>query len=397
MKKIFSILGVGLFAVTSMLIYNGCSSSGGSDNPGSLNNRPETITYTGPGSFYSIVMNNDGTCEVEIRENYDDADPIFTVACEFEPLDNGVLELTVTGVDPDDAEDGPTIGEKAHAIEIVGFGVFLLPLGGDEIIPMLSSGSCPDDDFNANWIVAQRQRDDEDSTSDEQDYFGTFSYDVGSDTGEVTAKRALADGFPEVTSGSDESITGECSDGFLSLSDEMTDDPISNLWLTTNGGAIVQTFEQNMDTMEFETSSAIVAFPRQTNDIADMEGTFRGMLFQGGDGDVNSDDANNFFVEMTFNDSGEGTGRQVTSINPWETGDDAATITLEDASDIGPGWYTGVLSVPDEADANIACSFISNIDSTTLDALLCVGQSPGDIAEDNDNPGSINFLMVKQD
>ncbi|MCB1197876.1 MAG: hypothetical protein KDK51_05840 [Deltaproteobacteria bacterium] len=389
MKKTFGIGGVCLLAALSFFYY-GCSSSG---DGGDSIARTETITYSGPGSFMKATLNADGTGSIEIREMHTDVDPLMTVAVDFEEVDDtGVLEFTVTGVDPEDIDDGPTIGAKAHAIEILGFGLFMLPLGGDEILPMLTAGDCATEDFTANWIQAQGGGD-SDASSEDRDFFGTFSYDISENTGEVTSKNALTDGFPDIAVEGQESITGSCENGLMSLEED--GDPVALMFLTDNGGAIVQTFELNEETEEFETGSAIVAFPKQVNSIEGLEGTFRGILFQGGENN-NSEDANNFFVEMTFDDAGQGTGRQVTQVNPWETGDDAATISLA-ASDIGDGWYTGTLDVPDEASANIACSFIENIEDSTTDALLCVGQSPGDLAEASDQVGAINFLMVKQD
>lgn len=397
MNKFAGILGICLLAGSSFFYY-GCSSSSSSssNNPGSLANRPETITYSGPGSFYTSTLNNDGTCEVEIREMHTDEDPVFTVECEFEPLDNGVLDITVTGVTPDDLEDGPTVGGKAYGVEVVGFGLFLLPQDGNEIIPMLTAGTCPEADYSANWLIAQGGGDD-DTTDEERDFFGTFAYDVSENTAEVTSKNALTDGFPNVALNEEESIEGTCEDGLISLTED--DDPVALLFLTENGGAIVQTFEENEESEEFETASSIVAFPPDADaTIADLEGTFHGILFQGGGEDENNDneDVNNFFVEMTFDDAGAGTGREVTQINPWETGEDAATISLEESA-IGDGWFTGTLDVEGEASANLACSYVGDVEGTTVDALLCIGQSPGDLANENESVGAINFLMVRSE
>jgi len=330
--------------------------------------RPDTLTYTGPGSFYSIVMNNDGTFSMSVKENYEDSTPFMTIEGEYQPVGNGVTEFVVsTSTTTGDASDAPQKGEKAYGMEAIGFGMFLLPVGGSEVIPMMVQGSCPTDNFNANWIVAQNTEGNPSSDTD-RDFFGTFSYNATTGDAEVIKKRNLVD-FSQVTGGSGGAFTTDgCEDGFLQISDGSDS---ANLWLTANGGAMVETL------FEGQRNSTIFALPRDSNELSDLEGTFRGILVSNEDSE---DDSENFFVEIKFDDAGNGTGFQVTSINPWELGDDGAVMTLAANSNVGAGWYTGTLEVPDESGSttvNLACTFTQNIDNSNQDVLLCISQTPG--------------------
>lgn len=410
MKKHWTWGALGSMLMIS-LVYIGCSSSG-SDNPGSLDNRPETITYTGPGSFYSAVLNSDGTFEIEIREQYSDVDPELTVTGMFEPLDNGVLELTVGGFEPASA-DGPENGEKAYGVEALGYGLFLLPLGGDEMIPMLASGGCPTADFDANWIVAQAgegENDQKNAMNEDQDFFGVFRYDHDTLTATLPKTYALGGDFNDLGPGNFPDIELDCENGFLPVpADEESDSDPINFWFSEIGGVMVEAQEESEEEGEYVRNSTIFALPSDANTVADLEGTFRGILFESDPDADEGIDPDNFFIEITFNTDGTGVGYPVTSVNPWtvEAGE-AGTIELEAFVAAGDGWYKGTLvteSEGGEAVANIGCTFTANISGTTNDILLCVGQSSGDIGSgdtiiDEDEmevpfATSINFILVK--
>lgn len=330
--------------------------------------RPETTTYTGPGSFYSMVMNNDGTFTVSVKENYSDASAFMTIEGTFESVGNGVTEYTVeSATTTGPASEAPQKGDKAYGMEAIGFGMFLLPLGGNEVIPMMIQGDCPTADFTANWVTAQNTGG-SDSTDVNSDFFGTFSYNGTTGEGEVVKKRNLVD-FAQVTGGGSGVFSTEsCEDGFLQIS---AGDDTANMWLTANGGAMVETF------FEGQRNSTIFALPRDSNELADLEGTFRGIVVNNG-GDPTSD-SENLFAELEFDGSGNGTGRQITSINPWELGDEGVVFSLEKNSSVGSGWYTGTMEFSEGGSpttANVGCAFTQNLNDSGQDIMLCTAQQP---------------------
>lgn len=350
--------------IMGVVIYS-CSSKSGS--------RTDNVTYTGPGSFYSAELNSDNTFVISVKENYDDSSPFMTIEGTFEELDSGVIEFTVSSATTTGPSDeAPQEGDKAYGIEATGFGLFLIPDGhSDEVIPMMVQGECPTENFVGNWVIVQNTEE-KDSTDVNQDFFGTFSYDADSGIGEVSQKHNLANFEETPPSGSMEFTTDDCQDGFLQIS---SGDESANMWLTSIGGAMVETFSEG------ERNSTIFALPKDDNSLADLEGTFRGIVVDNGDSEGGGD-SENFFVEVEFDNSGVGVAHPVESINPWElSSDEAGTITLSSAaSAVGDGWYTGTLEVTDGVDTmsvNISCSFAQNVNDLQRDVLLCTAQSPG--------------------
>ena len=70
-------------------------------------------------------------------------------------------------------EDAPAPGDTAWAVEAQGYALMLYTQG-DNFVPMIKAGTCPTENFTANWVIA-RKRADANATGIAEDYFGSFA------------------------------------------------------------------------------------------------------------------------------------------------------------------------------------------------------------------------------
>ncbi len=334
----------------------GCGSSSSSSSS------VASDAYNGPGSKWDVELFADSTFTIERRATpLTDVD--MTVVGTYERYDSGFVGLTV---DTATGTDAPSQGETAWALEVPGYAFLLKPTAGDQMIAMVTAGTCPTSDIDANWVMV-KQRSDADATDSGTDYFGSFNYDVSSDTPSLPSKHALAGGFADVVD-SGGLGSGTCENGLMLVGDAPD---IAAMYLTSTGGAIVQTNINNEADSQF-----VFALSQQAiGDISNLEGSYAGMLFD----DNMADGSNIQPVALTCDDSGSCTGTMVTDITTGAVSTDSVTLTLNGAVDsLGDGFVTGLISDGGSNPGNLACMVELNADSSGKDIVNCVGQSPGD-------------------
>lgn len=342
----------------SLSLVAGCGSSS-STSVSSGNSK----AYNGPGSKWDVELFSNSNFSIERRNS--PTDPVTTeIEGSYARYDSGFLGLTVesaTGV------YAPSPGDEAWALEVPGYALLLKPLDGDQLIPMVSAGTCPSGDFDANWVIV-KQRVGADAEDSDQDYFGTFSYDRSTATAELPSKRALSTGFPTVLGGS--SLDGNsCSNGLMLVG---TAPDIAAMYLTNTGGAIVQTNINDEDDAQFILALA----QKEIGSLDQLDGDYAGMLF-----DESNPDGNKIAPVAMSCDTGVCTGTLVTDIETGTTSADTVTITLNGTLNFpNDGFVTGTIA--DSSDSgNLAC--MADIDANNQDKTIvsCVGQSPGDNAQ----------------
>ena len=362
MKSMNKIVGLAFIAM-SLFMYN-CSedNGGGSNIPSELISG--TKNFSGPGSFWTASLDYDNeTFEIDQADEFG-GDVNFTVTGGFERLDSGFLKMTVDTVTPENLQDGPANGDAAYALEIPGFALILKPLDGDEIIPMLIGGDCPEDTFEANWVIAQNTNP-RPANDDEQDWFGIFravSDGNGNFTPSIPSYYAL-EGFTEVPVNDPGFNALECNDGFGQLTNG--NDVQANMWFTSSGGVMVETFENG------DRNSTILALPAEEFTIADLEGTWNGLVIDE-DSDNEVDPAT-----ITLDSSGEGTGQKYTDIEANEVESGGVSVQLNNANSPLDGFVTGTLN----NDTEIACTVAFNVAGSSKDLMFCNGQNPNDVTK----------------
>ncbi|MCB0326812.1 MAG: hypothetical protein KDD52_04250 [Bdellovibrionales bacterium] len=359
MSRILSTAFLALF-----FVLMSCSSTGGGSgrtfDPSKVN-VTGSIDYSGPGSFWTGSVNyDDSTFEFEVAPDTGEA-VTLTVEGTVERLSTGFLLLTVTSAS---GADAPSAGDQAYAMDIPGFAFLVKPLDNDgEVIPMVSMGNCPSADLALNWLIVQ-PRDGALADDSNQEWGGQFSFDQSAGTASVDSDFNLVD-FSSTGNSPQSMPSVSCSNGFMEINDGM--DHVADMWLTSEGGAIVAT----RDTMLDEKEQSILAIPQQDISISDLEGFFYGLVI--------SDD-NIQPVSVELNSQGEGSGQGYEDIETAEL-ESGGGVSLDFSvnSSLGDGWISGTLSGEGQ-ERNIACSAAADMGQLSQTILFCVGQDIGDDA-----------------
>jgi hypothetical protein len=342
-----------------------------SDNQTNTNDQ-ETIleqNYNGPGSKWDVEL-TDNNFRIIRRENIESGINL-TVSGTFERLDSGFLKFEVddaTGV------DAPEAGDMAWALEVPGYTLFLNPIGeGSQMIPMVSSGECPTEDFSANWVLVKKASDAR-ADEEQRDFFGTFSFTAETGTATLPAKYALQNYTPLEAN---QSLSGgDCEDGIMQVDDAL-------MYLTSNGGAIVQT-----GLSEPEDSSFIFALSQKAiSDINNLDGDYAGILFD------DSLDSGEKIAPISLSCvSGTCSGNIVTNIDDNTLSEEeAATIVLDGTvDDLADGLVVGTIGIGQET-GSLACMADVNVLDSGKKMVSCISQSP------NDNSKMFNILFVSKD
>lgn len=273
------------------LILAACSAS---ESGGTIDN-----AYQGLGSRWSIEFSGENFTLTYDAESDGTVD--MTAEGTFVSFETTKFrKLTVTS---SSGVDAPAAGEQAYGLEIPGFAFFLKPLSeNSEPIVMVKSGACPSSNFVANWIIAKYQEPTQTPKADEQDAFGTATFNLASDTATIV-QYDFTDGRELQTNLI--SLIG-CESGTMTFDDG---DAGGTMYVTSNGGMLVN-----------PGSGIIFAAPQLTADpaVSDLEGTYSGLLFSNNETTP---------AKVVLNSSGVGTGR---AIDP-ETDDNAdmSTVALE--------------------------------------------------------------------
>ena len=323
-----------------------------------------TVNYSGPGSYYDVSMDYDNNMfEMDVYDEYNGTLE-FSIDGSFERLSTGFLKLTVEN--SSDTDNGPSAGDQAFAMDLPGFALIVKPIGdgNDEVIPMLAGGSCPSEEVNLNWIIAQGH-DEKDPSAANQEWFGGFTWD-GNGSAEVTSDYSLADNFPSPdNAGGFDSIS--CDNGFAQIIE--SNEVQANLWLTAGGGAMVETFDSG------DRNQTILALPQQEVATSNLEGSYYGLVLGGGDGPEP--------VQVILDNSGSGTGAAYTDVESGDVDSESVNIDLDvaDSAEISEdGWFTGTISAGSTS-GNMACSGAVGVGDLNQTILFCVGQDPGGDAD----------------
>ncbi|VAW64610.1 hypothetical protein MNBD_GAMMA08-843 [hydrothermal vent metagenome] len=355
-------------------VLSGCSSSSNS-GAGSQEN------YNGPGSKWDLSLTGGATGNFNIDhfQTGDLVNPDYNVKGTYIRQSSGFVTLIVTEVTNFIGTNGPLVGETAWAIEVPGYAFLLKPTSGDQMIPMVESGSCPTADMTGNFVVVKKDLTnggDSGASDAARDFFGTFNYDFASSVTTLPELRAITSGFPSLTS--DPLPAATCASGILTFTDTI-------LYLTSNGGGIVHlgTATPNDD----EDDSFLFALSQKAiTNVSNLDASYAGILF-----DQNATVGEQIQPIALTCTSGSCTGNIVDDITTGSlVSGSLANINLIGTVDsIANGLITGTISF-DSTTGNLAC--MADIDSlgTGKKIISCVGQSP----DNNANMFNVIFVSI---
>ncbi len=317
--------------ITAIGIALGIVACGGSD---SASTAPTTATaYSGPGSKWDISLSSDNTFSVTHRDTA--ADPVdMTVTGSYTRQANGIVKLTVgAAVDgAGGALSSPANGDTAWALDVPGYAFMLRPMDAtnDQLIPMVVSGECPTTNLNGNWVTVKTDAG-TDATNTGRDFFGTFTFDSATQTGNLPSRYSLAN--PTSTLGANPIGNGTCSDGIMSISDGI-------MYLATNGAIVRIGTDTPADSTD---DNFIFALGQKSiTSIANLEGTYAGMLFD----DNNTAGSKINPVRMVCDNAGACTAAQfdtdLTTALPGSVAFDFSGGTPDIPSS---GWYLIIITI----------------------------------------------------
>lgn len=324
-------------------------------------------SYSGPGSVWNTTLNSNGTFQITKAPNSSSAIDL-TVNGNYSTLSTGFLKLTVTSATGTDA---PAAGDAAYALDVPGYVFVLKPIGsGDQIIPMVVSGGCPTTDIDANWVKVNLD-DTADLVADAatMDIAGTFNYAVATSAPSLPTRYDISGG--SLGAGTIPG-SGSCSDGVMTIG-------TVEMFLTSNGGAIVNTNTSDPTQSEF-----IFGFGQKAiSDNNSLDGEYSGLLFNG------SAVAGSQIQPVSLSCSaGVCTGTGYDNVETGSTTPGSVSITLNTPDVPSTGFITGTIT--DGTSGNIVCMFDINAVNSGKTIGSCAGQDPGD------NTKLFNVLLVSK-
>ncbi|MCB0405925.1 MAG: hypothetical protein KDD51_14175 [Bdellovibrionales bacterium] len=324
----------GLTVLISLVLLGSCGGSGS----GSSSN-----SYAGPGSDWSAQLFSDNSFTITESTNS------LTVNGTYSRLSSGFIKLTVSSATGTGA---PSPGDIAYGLDVPGFVFFLKPLSGDQVIAMVSSGSCPSGGLDFNWVSTNV----ESSVSNiaTKDTYGTFTWDQNSGSTSVSKKYAV--NAPTTDLGSQALSTLTCSSGVGSTG-------TAKMYFTSGGGAIV-----NTNTSDASTANFIVAMEKEPISAAsDLDGNWVGLVFDEG---AASDKVKPISASAS---SGTFTVSGITPDTGAASGAFSDTYTL---SNLNLDGNNGMFLFTASGSGKLGCiADITIQESSSKKVLLCAGQS----------------------
>lgn len=339
-------------------------------------------SYNGPGSEWTMSVSGT-TYTINMTDNSDSLE----VTATGSDLSTGHTKLTVSSATAGGSASAPSAGDVAHGIEVPGVAYLLKPMDpSSETIAMVSSGSCPTSNFNANWVIGGRDYDvssNSTATNTSKDWLGDISWNTS--TGDATFSSQFSMEDTTDLLGTDQvQNVGVCDGGVVSTSS-------IKVYFTTAGVAIVTT---NKDTSD---ESHIIAVPQTTlSNMSDLYGTYAGFYFE----DLST--TASYASTGTFAlDSGSTANLTVTQLSgeDLDTTSSFGTISFDTSSGLNSpanGFIRGSFGScsangsGSDGSCEVSCAAATNVNSSGKTLLYCVGQHPSD--EDR----RVTMLFVSQ-
>ena len=362
-----TVIAVGLAISLTLL---GCSS--GSDRSTStqtavtVQETGQARNYSGPGSKWDVVLNDDATFLIERRATAQ-TEVVLRVSGNYQSLDNGFTQFFVSSAQ---GEDAPAPGATAWGIEVPGFALFLKPddspFGG--FISMLDSGTCPSEPLLANWVVVKPQAS-ADATDAAQPIVGAFEYDPSTSQADLTQRYSLqGDDLGVASLGA-----ASCSDGIL-----ITDEAV--VYLTAAGGGLAHTIRAD----EADREVVFALQQEAISSIGDLDGDYVGLVY-----DPGNPSGNNVSPTVVNCAAGICSGNILSALDVSASVAEFSLNLFGTLDQPVQGLIAGEVS-NDAGRGDLVCQVLGGVGASSNMLVSCVGQDP-------ENPSQqINLIMRSQ-
>lgn len=314
--------------------------------------------YFGPNDVWELRLEDDGDFRLTRKNAISDVTPQLMVEGTYETLNTGYTLFTVSN-------PGASIPSVLSGLQIGDDAVIMMPIQSTnpQILALVSAGECPDSLVDGTW-VSYRFRDDANTLSDEESYFGTWRYnpnDADNTNFIIQDDYNLTD--MNTTFGGETFISDDCDDGLASATSysHYLSDTYSAISIDKDVASTTQ-FRLGLPESTVATNTA-------------LNGDYVGMMYE-------SEGNNSSTVSLTCTD-GVCELYQVTSIAIIDNFDFIYDINFEETTDQPEnGFITGTWGNDLIPASNIACAVALDVDDDEHSFLACVAQVPGTVVGD---------------
>lgn len=327
-----------------------------------------TFSYQGSGSEWDWSLNKDGSFSAkELTTN-------VSIYGTYERLESGFVKMTVEAASGPEA---PKQGDEAYALEVPGVALLVKPVLSfeDEIITLVASGTCPDQDFTGNWIFTQYNPNINLNRND-HDAFGTFQWNNDESYGILPSKYSLA-GYTHLGANLSP-MSGICDKGVITIQDR--EDAVK-MYLTAMGGALVK--------ME-DSGEGVLAMPAQKIESQKLfAGKYAGLLFNDS---ITERTQKIVVLEAEINAEGSSvTVKSLSNLSPIEYDNKIlGKSSIDEINSPSNGFIKVTITGQDGKTGKAACMAGINVKETGKNVVFCIGQAPGE------NSKAFNLLLVSK-
>lgn len=347
-----------------VLFLGSCDEAGwdpvGDDDTGGGGNA-NARNYFGPNDVWELRLDNDGDFRLTRKNAITDVTPQLTVEGSYETLNTGYTRFSVSN-------PGASIPSVLSGLQIGDDAVIMMPIQSTnpQILALVSAGECPGSLVEGVW-VSYRFRDDANTLSDEESYFGTWRYNPNESDGPVYM--VLDDyNLTDMNSnfGGETFNSDDCDDGLASAA--------SYSHYLGNPYSAISIDKDVASTTQFRLGLPETTIATNTS----LNGDYVGMMYE-------SEGNNSLTVSLSCTD-GACELYEVTSIAIIDKADFLYNINFNETTDQPQqGFVTGTWGNDLIPASNIACAVALDVDEDERTLLACVAQAPGTVVGDAAN------------
>ncbi len=335
----------------------------------------QTLTYSGPGSHY-VVNSVGNTYTIKKFANPTATATDFVVTATALEV-YGYKKFTVTAMTGTSA---PAVGSTFYGLEVPGFAQFIQPINTaapDQVIASVISGSCPKENLAANWIKVKTGTN-TNMSNPSSDIYGTFQYLT---TGVASLPSKYNVNALTTSLGSQTFSSATCANGVMSVVTSGTD--TATMYLTNNGGAIVNTSNNSDSNAEF-----IFGMPAAELSGTDFTATYSGFVYMGGQSSGSKLKPIKFTLTGTSTGI-TGTGYTLSDVSTDTVSSGSASLNITAINTPSNGLMIGTLTTP-SGTSKVACMGVFHAKGSDKQMINCAGVDPSATAN------LFNFLLVSR-
>jgi len=351
-------------AVGLAVILSGCTA----ESPANIT----TANYQGPGPALKVNLYSHGVFRMTTAASAGSTDYLLDVAGTVTPQSSGFSTLGVTAVTKNGGSiPAPTTTTRYDALVVPGL-LLVLPglTAGTEPTPLAVAGTCPTAATTLNWIATTQAGTCRNSaTLGACRWMGAFTW-TPTRASAGTSALGTSFFFDKTAQGAGNALgTGSCEAGVVGPTSAQ-----ASLFLTAGTAATIE------PATAADSTTTLLALPRQTLTFAGLAGDYAGVAYSGKDGATT-------LLKATLNSDGTSDATKSKSLTKTDVGGVEGTVTFamtsSEANDPADGLFKMTLSLSDTVrgalgTGTLRCTAATALGSSSKKMVVCAGQAPTD-------------------